>query len=89
MNKYDAIIKKSKQARLNALGLQVESLLRQAGDLCEELGLEDRGYLYISNLDEGQLTAYMVGYSGHLRAAIAELGRQNHHRYQLTHGRVS
>ena len=78
MNKFDKVVKKGKRARLSALAQQVEALLRQAGDLAEEIGDPDAGYVFVSNLDKGALTTYMIGHTAHLGAAVAESARRNH-----------
>ena len=78
MNKFDKVVRDSQQKRLNGLATQIEALLRQAGDLCETMDDPDVGYLFIGNLDRGQLTAYMVGNNGLLSSAIAAAGRRNH-----------
>ena len=77
MNKFDIIVCKSKLKRLSSIALQIESLLRQAGDLAEELDDPGIGYFFVSTLDQDSLSCYCVGDSRQLGHAAKEGAERN------------
>jgi len=77
MNKFDSIVRKSKLKRLSSIALQIESLLRQAGDLAEELDDHSIGYFFVSTLDQNSLSCFCVGDSRQLGHAAKEGAERN------------
>lgn len=77
MNKFDEIVRKAKYKRLSTLALQIEALLRQAGDLAEELDDDSVGYFFLSTLDAGSLSCFTVGTAGNLAQSLDESCRRD------------
>lgn len=49
------------QKDLATTALEVERLLRKAGDITEKMPRSNLGYLFLSGLDQVSLTTYLVG----------------------------
>ena len=77
MNKFDQVVKNGKRARLSIIACQIEALLRQAGDLVEEIGDKGTGYLFISTLDKDMHTSFMIGNTVDLALSLIEAGAKN------------
>jgi hypothetical protein len=62
------------QKDLSTTALEVERLLRKAGDLTEKMPRANLGYLFLSGLDQVNLTIYLIGTPELLTDMLVESG---------------